>query len=750
MVDRYFVWLGAGLVAGGVSAAMLAGAGVAAADSDGGGADSSSKGPAAGARSSAGGGSSDADSGPGARRHRVGSASTVSGRSVGRDSTATAGRGGKHRADDADASGDSRKGSRAGRHSRDDDEAGSGTGRHARGGDDTDDTDETTGRHARGDTDRTPGRHARDVEASGDDDATKAGDTPSAGRDDTEKSETTGGGSVDSPADAEDAGEVGEVGEVGDAGETTDSTDSTDTEVAHAPGGQHSEAAPGAGDAQKPRHAADAQETQDTPDAEGTGDAEDTATTGGAATTGDAEEDTQEDAGEAVVTAAAVVSEVPDAVSEVGSEVVSEADAAPAGEQDGEQEDGQATVANAVASEKAKAAPPKFSNLDEFGTYLYNLYVSAVQSIAGPARVPAGSKVSVVSSELTLDIGGGLVVPADWYFPTSSQEPTGLIYLQHGFLATATFYSATAAHLAEKTNSIVVAPTLSWNIFDSDGAAIMLHPMHQAVAELFTGDRSALTESAREAGFAGALPERVVLVGHSAGGGLVVGAARYMTENGSIDDLAGVVMLDGVGYLDYLETDLAALPSTVPVYNLAARPYTWNEYGAANATLDEVRPDSFDGVWMVGGLHSDTMQSASEDIQLAAYLLTGFSKPQNVDTALNVTTGWVNDLFSGTRSQGVYGKPGASFALVNGSTVAFGSLVSSLVNPDSEQLDGLPLGEFCSASAIQSAGTSRRNCPPPVAGAAAIETGWVPGRAGSLARTTWSTANSISSMRLSA
>src|SRR5690606_23720618 len=108
-------------------------------------------------------------------------------------------------------------------------------------------------------------------------------------------------------------------------------------------------------------------------------------------------------------------------------------------------------------------------------------------------------------------------------------------------------YSYTAARLAERTNAIVVAPSLTSNFFAPDAAWVGGSTMHRAVADLFVGDRAALAESAgAAAGHMITLPDKFVLVGHSAGGTLVTSAAGFMVDNGAIEDLAGVVMLDGV------------------------------------------------------------------------------------------------------------------------------------------------------------------------------------------------------------
>jgi hypothetical protein len=111
-------------------------------------------------------------------------------------------------------------------------------------------------------------------------------------------------------------------------------------------------------------------------------------------------------------------------------------------------------------------------------------------------------------------------VSADWYFPSGS-NPQGLIYFQHGALATSAMYSYAAATLAQQTNSIVVAPTLP-SFSTTDGYWLGGTQMQQVIADLFLGDRAALTASASAAaGHLIILPRRVVLVGRSEGGGLV-------------------------------------------------------------------------------------------------------------------------------------------------------------------------------------------------------------------------------------
>jgi hypothetical protein len=180
--------------------------------------------------------------------------------------------------------------------------------------------------------------------------------------------------------------------------------------------------------------------------------------------------------------------------------------------------------ATAIAS-TAAAPSPVSGLLSAVGTVVFNLYGLAIGAVGGPPVLPAGSTVTVRSSTLQIDCGNGYTVPADWYIPNSVEPPTRLIYLQHGFLAAGPWYSYTAAALAEQTNSIVVAPSITSNFLSCDACWLGAPPMQRAVADLFSADNTALADSALAAGYTGPIPDRVVLVGHSLGGGLVARTA---------------------------------------------------------------------------------------------------------------------------------------------------------------------------------------------------------------------------------
>lgn len=297
--------------------------------------------------------------------------------------------------------------------------------------------------------------------------------------------------------------------------------------------------------------------------------------------------------------------------------------------------------------------------LDVIGTIVFGLYNLVVRAVGGPPALPPNSTVTVYSSTLRIDCGcapgEGKEVPVDWYIP-ENPDPERIIYLQHGFLAAAPWYSYTAATLAEQTNSIVVAPSITSNFLAYDQCWLGGAPMHQAMAGLFDPNNTALADSLSATEYEGELRwSKVVLMGHSLGGGAVSGIAGYMSDAGTADRLAGVVLLDGVGLNGEMANDLSKVDADIPIYQLAAPKYMWNSFGSGTDALIQARPDAdFYGVTLVGGSHVDSMRGGNFLIQFSQQLVAGFSKPQNVAAAEILMVGWVNDMFDGDRAEGIY------------------------------------------------------------------------------------------------
>ncbi len=70
--------------------------------------------------------------------------------------------------------------------------------------------------------------------------------------------------------------------------------------------------------------------------------------------------------------------------------------------------------------------------------------------------------------------------------------------------------------------------------------------------------------------------------------------------------------------------------------------------GSSNTALERARPHEFYGVRLVGGLHSDSMSGGNIFVQTGLYLVTGFSRPENVKAAEILSAAWINDMFAGT------------------------------------------------------------------------------------------------------
>ncbi|MGE2738049.1 hypothetical protein [Mycolicibacterium vaccae] len=336
----------------------------------------------------------------------------------------------------------------------------------------------------------------------------------------------------------------------------------------------------------------------------------------------------------------------------------------------------EAPAEKAYAAVGLPTARPTLLNV--VGSAFWGLFDFATRLIDLPPTVPPGSTVTAGRSRLEIDCGDGYTTDADWYFPTDG-EPEKFIYFQHGFPARAGFYNVTLRELAERNNAILVAPSITSNIFACDACAAGGEPMHVAVAQLFGGDRAALLASARAAGYDGTLPEQFVFTGQSAGASTAVGAARYYWQFAAADEksnMVGVLLYDvsalgGARTGGALRNALDNLPVHIPVLNIAAEPNALNSQGSGNAAFTEKRPGQFNGVQLVGGAHSDAFRSSTlfGIPQFIVSVLFGASKPRNVEAVHVLTEGWLTDMYERrvydpqTRT-GIYGDPGAPGAVV--------------------------------------------------------------------------------------
>ena len=257
--------------------------------------------------------------------------------------------------------------------------------------------------------------------------------------------------------------------------------------------------------------------------------------------------------------------------------------------------------------------------------------------------------VKTGTSPLDIPCGvNGYVADADWYFPTQADgriAANAVIWMQHGSLEEASTFAALATQLARETNSIVVAPTItSFETTSLPGCFLGSPAMQAGAADMFFGDRAALTISATAAGYQGRLPGSFLLAGHLDGGAFAAAVGALTVDNGAATNLLGVVMVDGVADEALFAISLAKLSSLgIPMYQIAGSPGTANGLGRTAAQLALLMPDQFIGVQI------DT--SASDGL---------LSRAGARDTA-TFAVGWINDLYAAygpTNPRfGIYGSP---------------------------------------------------------------------------------------------
>lgn len=360
-----------------------------------------------------------------------------------------------------------------------------------------------------------------------------------------------------------------------------------------------------------------------------------------------------------------------------------------------------APEAAAPVQATARATPSLFrwiagvtnSIVNGIGSLAFNSLQALEALLTGPPMLPPNSTVTVRNSTILLSTGQR--VKANWYYPDGDVVPEKMIVLQHGFFALGPMYSYTAANLAASTGAIVVTPTISSNPFAGDDNWINGSGMAAAIADLFVGDRTALTDSALAAGFAtrygldpaeAKLPEKFGLAGHSAGAGLVSAVAGYLVDNGAAEDLVGVITLDGVPSgntmavaLDKLQAYEDATGRYIPVREIGAPQNAFNFISTLRSDLNAARPGRFNGVVLSGGVHMDSMRGGNALIQFGAHLIAGFPQAQNPPAVAQLSTQWFNDWFAGDTDNGDDLTPGSTLPITTPKGTAQGVVIGSAV-----------------------------------------------------------------------
>ncbi len=252
-----------------------------------------------------------------------------------------------------------------------------------------------------------------------------------------------------------------------------------------------------------------------------------------------------------------------------------------------------------------------------------------------------------------------LQLPTDWYLP--DRIPVGgLVYLQHGFAESRKDWREFAA-LVAAAGFVVFAPTLPK--IDALGCTVQnLLPNHRflaAVGDLFLGIgdpagalRRSFAAALAAAGEVGtALPTRLAIIGHSAGGEAALVVARRLTGEPSAPvrdhasvDLRCVVLADPVRSIvgDSMPTALRALARTpVPIRVLAAPPSSCNARQSGTRTvLNELAGRTFLGALITAGSHGDIFGGSVNRLERRT---CGSPRQLNINAVQSLALGWLTD-----------------------------------------------------------------------------------------------------------
>ncbi len=262
---------------------------------------------------------------------------------------------------------------------------------------------------------------------------------------------------------------------------------------------------------------------------------------------------------------------------------------------------------------------------------------------ARPAQSPHAG--AVVNASLNI---GGKDYNVDWYLPEG--PAAALITVQHGFSRNCGHVRGTATRLMERG-----LMALCVNASMAGGNPALAEAL---AAKLLSG----ITAPGGRA-----LPERIVVGGHSAGGHF---ASRlgWQLNASAPQRLAGAVLFDPVAAGGSFTTNLMAISATGlrPVLVISANPSGCNANNNAYPALRQLRQDAigagrdgFVGLQLTD--RSTHVDAEGRDTNALGVVACGQGRPQpsNTETLRTLAVQWALDQASGLRSESFY--PGGSY-----------------------------------------------------------------------------------------
>lgn len=269
-------------------------------------------------------------------------------------------------------------------------------------------------------------------------------------------------------------------------------------------------------------------------------------------------------------------------------------------------------------------------------------------------------------------------VETDWYFPAGT--PRALVWLQHGFTEENGNWDETARKLAE-SGYLAMATTLPTadllgctvqNIGNNTGFLNNIASMLAGLGDANSALGRSHADAAGKAGRSGqAMPAKLLMSGHSAGGEAVLYVANRLRTNHATTfaKLKGIVLADPVNSFIGNNTDVAltGLASTsLPIYSLASPPYSCNNNQSGTLAVIAKLPGRFHGAQLTTGSHGDVFGASVPDIEVTT---CGSPQAANVSATRTLLLGWFADMADGTTTATFY--PGGSLfgALVTNGTI---------------------------------------------------------------------------------
>ncbi|GAB89057.1 alpha/beta hydrolase [Gordonia rhizosphera] len=282
----------------------------------------------------------------------------------------------------------------------------------------------------------------------------------------------------------------------------------------------------------------------------------------------------------------------------------------------------------------------------------------------------AGRSVSADTYITTTCAGQPMRVPVTWYLP--NREPTGLVWLQHGFSRTAKNLGQLAGSLSD--DGLLVAATTLRSI-NLSGCAVALNSVDNTafVKGLATAFGAHSTpgspvfrslERAAKHTRSGTvvMPQKMVFAGHSAGGEVALTAANQlrMADPGGYHILAGLMLFDPVNSFfgnnfQAATVDLGA--ARLPIRVIASQPSMSNIAGLGVWWLEQGTRQKFLGVRLTTGIHIDVEGDTTDLIGEASELAV--PRPRNGRVLRRLSGQWISDMLTGDTSTAYY--PGGDY-----------------------------------------------------------------------------------------